>query len=109
MKTRKADPSQEELPLRCDPLRSVRARELFVGRDTLYLHEVARVLRCTERHVIDLIEEYESTGGKSGLKGLNIANRNGNASGRKCYRVPVSALDLFIEAPHEPAAEGTAS
>lgn len=85
------------------PLYSLRPHVLFPGRVTLYLHEVARALTCTVRHVIDLIEEYESTGGASGLKGTDIAsglktekNPAGNETPRRCWRVAVSDYDAFV-------------
>jgi hypothetical protein len=83
------------------PLSSVRPHALFPGRATLYVREVARALGCTERHVIDLIEEYEQTGGKGGLKGFSIANglagAAGNKTSRSCWRVAVSDFDAFLK------------
>ena len=56
-------------------------------RSVLYVFEVARKLRVTERHVIDLIEE-----GK--MKAINIAGVN--ATDRKFYRIPVESYEMFV-------------
>jgi hypothetical protein len=56
-------------------------------RRVLYVFEVAEMLRITERHVIDLIEE-----GK--IKALNIAGAN--STDRKFYRIPVESYESFI-------------
>ncbi len=86
-------PQQDELPLS-----SIAAHTLFPGRTTLYVSEVAAALRCTENHVINLIEEYEASEGRLGLKGFSIAR--GLASGaktpRSCWRVAVSDYDAFV-------------
>lgn len=57
-------------------------------RPVLFVWECARQLRISERHVIDLIEE-----GK--LRALNIAGAN--ATDRKFYRIPVEALEAFLD------------
>lgn len=95
----KLDPAQEELPLS-----SVRPHAAFPGRTSLYLGEVARHLQITERQLIDLIEEYEATGGASGIKGFSIANAvrsaaypQGNKTARNAWRIAVSDLDAFIQ------------
>lgn len=56
-------------------------------RRVLYVFEVAEMLRVTQRHVIDLIDE-----GK--LKAVNIAGDN--STDRKFYRIPVESYDAFI-------------
>ena len=100
MKRAATSAAQDELPLS-----SIRPHVLFPGRTTLYIHEVARALSCDERHVIALIEEYEDTGGASGLKGFSIASglasagvAKGNKTPRACWRVAVSDFDAYLNA-----------
>jgi hypothetical protein len=83
------------------PLSSVDAHRVFGGRTALWLHEVASVLSCTERHVINLIVEFELTGGASGLKGFSIGRAGHKPTTllqtpRNCWRVAVSDYDAFI-------------
>lgn len=73
----------------------LRAHDLFPGRASLYVHEVARALRASEPRIVGLLEEYEATGGASGMKGTNIANRS--KSGRKCWRIAAIDFDAFVE------------
>ncbi len=89
----KPAPQQDELPLS-----SVRPHDRYPGRTTLYVAEIARDLTCTEAHVINLIEEYELTGGESGLKGFSIARElaPGAKVPRGCWRVALSDFDAFI-------------
>lgn len=94
----KPAPSTDELPLS-----SVRAHSVFPGRETLYLSEVAKVLSCSFNHVVNLIEEFEDTGGTSGLKGFSIAcaarslkHPNGNKTPRNTWRVAVTDYDAFV-------------
>lgn len=101
---RPTDSRQAELPLS-----SIRPHVLFPGRTTLYIHEVARALSCDERHVVALIEEYEDTGGQSGLKGFSIASglrsagvARGNKTPRNCWRVAVSDFDAFLQTKAKP-------
>jgi len=93
----KPDPAQEELALS-----SVAAHALFPGRSSLYVPEVAKALEMSEQQVLNLIEEYQATGGASGLQAINIANSRGtfpggNKTSRKAWRVPVSGYDAFIQ------------
>jgi len=89
---------QDELPFH-----SIQPEVMFEGRHTLYVHEVARALRCDARHVIALIEEWRDTGGVSGLEGFSIASglqsagvTNGNKTPRGCWRVASTALKKFL-------------
>jgi hypothetical protein len=100
------DPKQEDLLLS-----SVRPHEKYQYRSSLRLAEVARDLECTERHVINLLEEFELSGGQSGLKGFSIARevtppKDAESEAeirerlrkvpRGCWRVAVSDFDAFI-------------
>lgn len=69
-------------------LTSVLAHGRFPGRSVLSVSEVAAALEVTERHIIDLIDEGR-------LAGINIS---ASGSGRKHWRIPVSAYDAFINA-----------
>ena len=70
---------QEELPLF-----SILAHHVFPGRTLLYCHEVARVMRCTARHIADLCEEGT----------INAVNIEGeHARGVNFWRIPVAAYD----------------
>ena len=91
MTTRKTGDHQDDLPLA-----SISTHTLFPGRQTLYTHEVARVLSCTERHVINLIEEFELTGGDRGMKGFSIARGADGKVPRGCWRVAVSDFDSYV-------------
>jgi excisionase family DNA binding protein len=59
------------------------------SRTVLSVQEVARKLRISEQHVIDLIDE-----GK--LRGVNIAGKG--ASGRRFYRIPAEVYYAYLEA-----------
>lgn len=87
------DPKQDELPLA-----SVNPALVFEGRHTLYVREVARVLRCDEDHVINLIHEFEHTAGERGLKGFSIARGADGKVPRACWRIAASDFRAFIEA-----------
>ena len=82
------------------PLSSVESHRLFGARTALYPHEIARVLNCTERHVLNLIMDFELTAGASGLKGFSIGRATRSSSllktPRSCWRVAVSDYDAFI-------------
>lgn len=82
------------------PLLSIESHRLFGERTTLHLHEVARVLSCSERHVMHLIMDYELTAGATGLKGFSIGRAGQPSpllkSPRKCWRVAVSDYDAFV-------------
>jgi len=56
-------------------------------RTVLQVAEVARRLRVSKYHVVGLIEE-----GK--LRAINVAGSN--ATGRKCYRIPVESWDAYV-------------
>ncbi len=58
-------------------------------RRTLTVAEVAQRLHCTERHVIDLIDE-----GK--IQAVNI----GGGSARKLYRIPREGYQAFLNDRH---------
>lgn len=89
----KDDPAQGELALS-----SIRAHEIFPGRSTLYVCEIATVLRCTIQHVINLINEYEETGGTGGMKGFSIHSvKEGQKTPRSWWRVAVSDFDAFVQ------------
>ena len=91
--TRRDEAPQDELPLKA----GLEPHALFPGRVTLYVFEVAEVLRCTDQHVINLILDYEATGGAMGMKGVSIA-RNlapGAKPPRGCWRVTVADFDTY--------------
>jgi hypothetical protein len=67
---------------------SLLAARTFPGRKTLYIYEVARVLRVSENQVISWIEEDL-------LAAINIAGA-GNKTERSYYRIPVCEYDAFI-------------
>lgn len=92
MNRAKPDPKQEELPLS-----SVASHQVFPGRTTLYVIEVARVLGMVENQVLDLIEsgELEAINIASGLR--SDANPSGSKTPRRYWRIPVSAYDAFID------------
>lgn len=86
------------------PLASLRAHAIFPGRNVLKVAEVATALRCDERHVVALLEEWEDTGGRSGLKGFSIASglkahgvTRGNKTPRACWRIALSDFDAFVK------------
>jgi len=56
-------------------------------RTVLQVMEVARRLRVTKRHVLDLIEEGR-------LRAINVAGSS--AIGRRRYRIPVEAWDAYV-------------
>lgn len=87
---RRHDPAQEELPL-------ASVVQTFEGRQTLHVHEVARVLRCHPDHVVNLIREFEETGGERGLKGFSIARGADGRTPRACWRIAASDFLAFIE------------
>jgi hypothetical protein len=100
MKAQPANSQQEELQLS-----SIAAHALFPGRTVLYVAEVAKALQMDQRQVVDLIEEYRDTEGKSGLAAINIGSGlkregfdRGNKTPRNYWRVPVSAFDAFVSA-----------
>jgi len=74
---------QEELPLF-----SVLSHNIFPGRSTLYVHEVAKVLEITTPHVISLINE--------GLLDAIEVTGKGNKTSREHWRIPVSAYDAYL-------------
>lgn len=100
MKRGGCDPAQDELALS-----SVRAHAIWPGRSSLRVAEVAKELCITEQQVIDLIQEYQDTGGKGGLAAVDTAsglkskfNPTGNKTPRSHWRIPVSAFDAFVNA-----------
>jgi len=102
MKRAALDLQQDELPFD-----SIKSSVIFAGRQTLYPIEVARVWRVTLQHVLDLCEEFEATGGKSGLGGVDMASgqatdafSKGSKTARRCWRIPVSAYDAFCVRKH---------
>jgi hypothetical protein len=62
----------------------------FPGRTTLYAHEVAAKLGCSEKHVFDLIDEGR-------LDALDLTG-SGNRTGRRALRVPREAWLRFLAA-----------
>jgi len=83
---------------------SIAPHALFPGRTTLYPQEVAKALSMSLWQVLDLIAEYELTGGASGIAAVNIGSgpsagsfTKGSKSERKYWRIPVSAYDAFVQ------------
>jgi hypothetical protein len=88
-------PSGRTLDLQHElPLSSVMAHELFPGRAVLMVKEVAHALRCTQQHVINLIEDRKIKA--VDLAGAPISLGGTNKTDRRFYRIPVSAYDDFI-------------
>jgi hypothetical protein len=56
-------------------------------RSVLQVAEVARRLRVCNYHVLGLIEEGR-------MQAINVAGSN--ATGRKCYRIPVESWEAFV-------------
>jgi excisionase family DNA binding protein len=56
-------------------------------RRVLYIHEIAAKLRCTKRHVVDLIDEGR-------LRAINIGGWM--PSGRRKLRVPIEAWNDYL-------------
>lgn len=82
-----AKPAEETSLL---PLDSVSSHKIFPGRTSLYVHEVARALHISVPQVISLINEGL-------LVAVEVTGR-GNKTSREHWRVPVSALDAYVEA-----------
>jgi hypothetical protein len=83
---RKTGPGRDiHTPQKFESLLSARA---FPGRKTLYISEVAQVLRIDEKQVTSLIEEGQ-------LGAIDIAGA-GNKSDRRYYRIPVCEYDAYI-------------
>jgi len=117
-------PSHSKLPLSAPAapppsedrgLAGFTAQQLFPGRTSVRVRDVAQVLGITRQQVIDLIEEYRDTDGRSGLGAIDVASglhsQLGGAKGkeRRCqWRIPVAALDAFIRARgnHQPVHVG---
>lgn len=81
------------------------AQELFPGRTSLRIRDVAKALGIVRQHVVDLIEEFRDTDGQSGLAAINVASGlhsqvcPDGSKGRRCqWRIPVAAFDAFIRA-----------
>jgi len=66
------------------------AESVFPNRNFLMISEVSKVLKCTNQHVLDLIEEGQ-------LVAVDISgpavDRN---TARRCLRIPVSSYDNFL-------------
>ena len=67
---------------------SLRASRLFPGRINLYVHEVARALNTTEKHVIALTQ--------CGEMGYIDIGKSSNKSMRQFRRIPVCEFDAYI-------------
>lgn len=74
---------QEELALT-----TVLSHQLFPGRSSLYVQEVAKALEIDAKHVVDLINEGL-------LDAIEVTGR-GNKSSREHWRIPVSAYDAYV-------------
>jgi hypothetical protein len=81
------------------------AQELFPGRTSIRIRDVARALGIVRQQVVDLIEEYRDTDGRSGLGAINVASGlhrpllpNAGKERRCQWRIPVAAFDAFIHA-----------
>lgn len=70
-------------------LYSILSRNVFPGRKTLYVFEVAKVLSISERHVVHLINE-----GSIGAVELPGRGKSKNSIAR--WTIPVSAYDDFL-------------
>lgn len=71
------------------PLSSLLPHVLFPGRASLSVAEVAKALRVTQRHVLDLVDEGFFPGT------VNVAGA-GNCSSRRVVRIPISGYDHFV-------------
>lgn len=66
--------------------RSLLAATVFPGRNSITVFEAAHVLRVSEQHIINLIEEGQ-------FKAISVAGAN---SERSRYRIAVSEWDAYI-------------
>ena len=81
--------------IRSNPrFQSLLSAHAFPGRHALYIYEIARVLRISEKHVIALIAD-----GSFGA--VDVAKLK-NESTRRFYRVAVSDYDAFIKRGGKP-------
>lgn len=83
------------------PLTAALAHAVFPGRTLLIIAEVAEALKCTQQHVLDLVEEGQlvAVDIRGKLAGATAKPSDmGNKSARRCLRIPVSAYDTFIKA-----------
>lgn len=69
------------------------AQIAFPGRSLLLISEVSKALKCTNQHVIDLVEEGQ-------LVAVDIAGPVADPSQkpRRCLRIPVGSYDNFLHA-----------
>jgi len=95
MKTNPPGPG-EATPSRQGPVKILDNRNLgpnelprspFAGRTVLYVQEVARHLRVTRQHILNMIEE-------GSLPAINV---NGAPGKRNCWRIPVEAFQAFLK------------
>ncbi len=71
---------------------------MFPGRTVLYVKEVARALDIVEQHVHNLIEIGELAAINVGSAPRSELNPRGSKIARNYWRIPVSALETFVEA-----------
>lgn len=64
---------------------------LYPGRSVLKVGEFARLTASNPRHVFNMIEAGE-------LVAVNIGNTHNTKSGRKCWRIPLSAAAVYLAA-----------
>jgi hypothetical protein len=86
-------------------LAAFKAHQLFPGRISVRIRDVAQALGITEQQVVDLIEEYRDTDGETGLAAVNVAsglqshlNPRGSKTPRCHWRIPIAAFDAFVNA-----------
>ena len=71
-----------------DPgLESILSGGAFPGRTTLFVGEVARALRVTKQHVVNLIDE-------GFLSAIDVAS--GPLAKKRSLRIPVSSYDSYV-------------
>ncbi len=68
-------------------LASLLSRNIFRGRSSLYVHEVAKALQVSARHIVNLIVEGEIGARDTG---------SGKVTSQERYRVGVDDWDDFI-------------
>ncbi len=83
-----------------NPIAALLSKNLFPGRTSLMVREVAKSLRIDEKHVVSLINE--------GLLDAIEITGKGNKSSRYHWRIPVSAYDEYIRRRRSSAGDKSA-
>lgn len=79
------------------PLTACLAHKVFPGRTMLLIAEVAAAWKCTEQHVLDLVEEGQLVAVDIRGAVAKKPSEMGNKTARRCLRIPVSSYDHFVK------------